>query len=308
MLQRTALILNRAREITNEEKEEGIRQETSSLQTYTNLEPLQEVDFNSATDISEKESTHTAAVSPKTYSDLQTVREVEFNLKLPDIIYEEGSNSDGYSNKENEIGDVRVMDDNQNQEEDRQSGRKEYRQDLNFVNRDINEDNNIVEMEQSDKGENDGEKNGVKSKEKKYQGRPKKGRKRKFPSQNREIRKKHCIQNKSYFTQKGEMKLKKEFRQYLCKCDCLSKVGIENAKQEYDKFYEVSSHDAQRALICAMVQEGPIKRKRKQNSTKKMHSRVYNINGHVVCKTFLLQTLRISSAKVDNALKSKKKG
>ncbi|XP_050503607.1 uncharacterized protein LOC126882675 [Diabrotica virgifera virgifera] len=146
MLQRTALILNRAREITNEEKEkgirhetssrktytnieplqeidfnsatdtseeEGIRQETSSLQTYTNLEPLQEVDFNSATDISEKESTHTAAVSPKTYSDLQTVREVEFNLKLPDIIYEEGSNSDGYSNKENEIGDVRVMDDNQ---------------------------------------------------------------------------------------------------------------------------------------------------------------------------------------------------
>ncbi|XP_050497796.1 uncharacterized protein LOC126878976 [Diabrotica virgifera virgifera] len=199
------------------------------------------------------------------------------------------------------------MDDNQNQEEDRQSGRKEYRQDLNFVNRDINEDNNIVEMEQSDKGENDGEKNGVKSKEKKYQGRPKKGGKRKFPSQNREICKKDCIQNKSYFTQKGEMKLKKEFRQYLCKCDCLSKVGIENAKQEYDKFYEVSSYDAQRALICAMVQEGPIKRKRKQNSTKKMHSRVYNINGHVVCKTFLLQTLRISSAKVDNALKSKKR-
>uniref|UniRef100_A0A6P7GSR0 Uncharacterized protein LOC114345958 n=1 Tax=Diabrotica virgifera virgifera TaxID=50390 RepID=A0A6P7GSR0_DIAVI len=123
MLQRTALILNRAREITNEEKEEsthkaavslkiysdiqpvrevefnrklpdiifeekGIRHETSSRKTYTNIEPLQEIDFNSATDTSEEESTHKAAVSLKIYSDIQPVREVEFNRKLPDIIFE----------------------------------------------------------------------------------------------------------------------------------------------------------------------------------------------------------------------------
>lgn len=69
-------------------------------------------------------------------------------------------------------------------------------------------------------------------KENKNKGRPKKGRKRKFAEQNRNIRKIKNIQNKSHFTQKGKLKSTKEFRQFLCKCDCLSKVGIEAAKQE----------------------------------------------------------------------------
>lgn len=138
-------------------------------------------------------------------------------------------------------------------------------------------------------------------------GRPRKGRKRKYPSQNRAERTINCIQNKGYITQRGSVKMPKEFRQYLCRCDCLNKVGIERAQEEYKKFYSVTSHDAQRALICAMVNDFPIKRKRNKNSQKRNRSRRFTINDVTVCKPFFLQTLRISSGKVDLAIKSMKR-
>ena len=139
------------------------------------------------------------------------------------------------------------------------------------------------------------------------QGRPKKGRKRKFPSQNREIRKMKCIHNETYITVKGKTKLPKEFRQFLCQCACLERVSVQKAREEYDKFYAVDSYDAQRALICAMVRECPVKRKQVKGSDKKKFSREYSVNGVVVCKAFFLQTFRVSSGKVDLALKGKKR-
>lgn len=139
--------------------------------------------------------------------------------------------------------------------------------------------------------------------ENKIKGRPKKDRRRKFSEQNRDIRKMKNIQNKTHFTQMGKLKRAKEFRKFLCKCECLSKVGVEAAKQEYDKFYAVTSHDAQRALICAMVSENIIKRKRVKNSNKRNYSRWYTIHDVEVCKMFFLQTLRISSSKVNTCIK-----
>lgn len=99
----------------------------------------------------------------------------------------------------------------------------------------------------------------------------------------------------------------KEFRHCICHCNCLEKVGEENAINEFKKFYSVESHDAQRALICSHVLEVEIKRKRVIASDTKKHSRVYKLCGKTVCKTFYLQTLRVSSCKVDLALKNMKR-
>ncbi|XP_039284184.1 uncharacterized protein LOC120351332 [Nilaparvata lugens] len=122
-------------------------------------------------------------------------------------------------------------------------------------------------------------------------GRPKRGRKLKYENQNRTMRKKLCIQNKDYYTQRNKFKEAKAFRHYICKCKCLERIGEENARKEYDKFYNVESHDAQRALICSMISELKIKRKRVKNSDTRKFTRVYNMLGKVVCKTFFLQTL-----------------
>lgn len=138
-------------------------------------------------------------------------------------------------------------------------------------------------------------------------GRPKRGRKRKYENQNRETRKRLCIQNKDYFTQRNKFKEAKEFRHYICPCKCSEKVGEENARKEFGKFYSVTSHDAQRALICSMVQESEIKRKRMKTSKKRKYTRLYKMCGKVVCKTFFLQTLMISSCKVNNAMKNIKR-
>lgn len=138
-------------------------------------------------------------------------------------------------------------------------------------------------------------------------GRPKKGRKRKFPEQNRQQRKKNCITNKDYMDQRGKLHEKKEFRQYMCRCNCFDRVGEQNIKEEFKKFYSVDSHDAQRALICTMVREVEIKRKRVKNSNLKKKSREYQVCGKVVCKSFFTQSFRISSCKIDTALKAIKR-
>lgn len=79
----------------------------------------------------------------------------------------------------------------------------------------------------------------------------------------------------------------------------------ENLETEFKKFFSVESHDAQRALICTMVNEVPIKRNKA--SEKKNFSRIYKLSGIIVCKPFFIQSLRISSCKIDAALKAAKR-
>ncbi|XP_068084004.1 uncharacterized protein [Anabrus simplex] len=135
------------------------------------------------------------------------------------------------------------------------------------------------------------------------EGRPRKGRKRKYPFQNRRIRKMKCVQNETYITQRGYLKEPKEFREYICSCKCLNKIGIDAVKEEFKNFYSTTSHDAQTALICAMVTTKDVKRKRVKDSNKRTATRTYTIRGVKVCKSFFLQTFRISSGKVHLAIK-----
>lgn len=135
------------------------------------------------------------------------------------------------------------------------------------------------------------------------EGRPKRGRKRKYLSQNRAIRKMNCIQNKEYVSQRYKVREAKEFRQYLCRCNCFDRIGADVVKNEFRKFYSVESHDAQRALLCTMVQETAIKRKRAKNSKRRSTTRIYTVAGVQVCKPFYLQTFRISGTNIQTALK-----
>lgn len=56
-----------------------------------------------------------------------------------------------------------------------------------------------------------------------------------------------------------------------------------------------------------MVRECPIKRKRAKNSNKRNYSRQYTIHDVEVCKAFFLQTLRVSSSKINTCIKSNKR-
>lgn len=89
-----------------------------------------------------------------------------------------------------------------------------------------------------------------------------------------------------YVTQKGKIKTPNEFRQFLCKCACLERVGLQKAKEEFNKFYSVTSHDAQRAFICVRVRECSVKRKRVKESSKTTYTRQYVVKGVTVCKHF----------------------
>lgn len=86
------------------------------------------------------------------------------------------------------------------------------------------------------------------------EGRPKRGRKRKYLSQNRAIRKMNCIQNKEYVSQRGKVKEAKEFRRYLCRCNCFNRIGADVLQNDFRKFYSVESHDMQLCGTCSYVQ------------------------------------------------------
>lgn len=105
-------------------------------------------------------------------------------------------------------------------------------------------------------------------------GRPKRGRRRKYEHQDRDTRNKCCIQNRGYFTQRNVFKEPTAFRHYLRPCICLENVGEDNAKKGFDAFYSVESHDAQRALICSMVSAFETQRKRVKTSNKRTFSRL----------------------------------
>ena len=63
-------------------------------------------------------------------------------------------------------------------------------------------------------------------------GQLKKGRKRKFPGQDRKIRKLKCNNNQEYYSAKGKLVKPKEFSTYVCKCTrkCSEKLSAEKQK------------------------------------------------------------------------------
>lgn len=136
-------------------------------------------------------------------------------------------------------------------------------------------------------------------------GRPRKGRKRKYEGQSREDRKKLCITNKDYINQRGKEVLSREFRNYQCGCNskCYEKVSEEERKLEFETFWKLDSYASKCLFVSGKITVKPVTRKRSKGSEVRNNSRIYNLAGKPVCKTTFLQTLRISSCRVNEYLK-----
>lgn len=138
-------------------------------------------------------------------------------------------------------------------------------------------------------------------------GRPKKGRKRKFLNLNRQDNKKARNSNECHFDYKGRTIQKKTINHetFQCKCSkkCHTKISADKRREEFNKYWELGSYDAQTALIGAMVKEETKKRKYGQNIRSREFSRHYKLNKIEVCRETYIRTLGISTKRVDTALK-----
>lgn len=104
-------------------------------------------------------------------------------------------------------------------------------------------------------------------------GRPKRGRKRKFPEYTLAERKQRRYNNLPYQGKTKEMKAK-VFKDYKCFCNrqCNVLLDSEKRKEEFRKFVALGSYEAQLLFIVACVQEKPKKREyavKKDASVKK---------------------------------------
>lgn len=137
----------------------------------------------------------------------------------------------------------------------------------------------------------------------KNNGRPKKGRKRKYEDQNSSIRKKKANTNQDYFSAKGKKVCAKEFNSSDCNCPlkCTEKIGIEQRKKEFDKFWNSGSYEARCALLQGSITETKTRRSYVRNS-KRTFTRKYKLCDTSVCKKAFLITLGISQSRIDVAL------
>lgn len=138
------------------------------------------------------------------------------------------------------------------------------------------------------------------------QGRPKRGRKRKYPEQNRHIRKQKTNCNEDYISATGKEVTRKIFSgdSFDCKCPkkCTDKVTAEERKKEFDRFWMSGNYGARCAILQGCVTETETKRSYTANS-KRSFTRYYRINGKTVCKKTFLNTYGISQTRIDFALK-----
>lgn len=138
------------------------------------------------------------------------------------------------------------------------------------------------------------------------EGAPRRGRKRKYPSQNRQ-EKKICINNnRAYITSSGNLVEPKFFIDPACFCPrhCRERFQEPDLQRIFHNFHHLGSYEARTTFITQNVQEVPKKRcmSLAQESTKHF-SRIYRINQTQVCKVFFLKLLQIAANRVDIALK-----
>lgn len=137
------------------------------------------------------------------------------------------------------------------------------------------------------------------------QQRPKKGRKRKIPNQTRKEKKIRMYTNKPYFNYKSVQIQPKEFVDFRCNCtsQCAENVPVESRRSEFDRFWSLNSYEAQNNFIAASVLEIEKKRSYGRNTEKRKFSRIYKITDTKVCREMFINTLKLTTFRVNTALK-----
>ncbi|XP_063244846.1 uncharacterized protein LOC134546186 isoform X3 [Bacillus rossius redtenbacheri] len=133
--------------------------------------------------------------------------------------------------------------------------------------------------------------------------RPKRGRKRKHET-SREENKAKRNRNEEHYNNKG-VKVVKSFKDYRCNCSqmCHERLSVEVRKEQYIKYWELGSYDAQTNFIAAHVSENTKKRSQGKNEAKRCFSRRYRFGSENVCRDIFVITLGISTKRVNTALK-----
>lgn len=143
-------------------------------------------------------------------------------------------------------------------------------------------------------------------------GRPKRGRKPKMNT-NREVNKTMRYQNLPYATYKNEVVPAKKFKDYTCSClkRCARVISKQRREIEFKTYNTLGSYIAQTFYLISNVKEIPKKRSYTTSSIKKTNrqfSRVYMLDGVVVCKDMFLNTLQVSPQKITGGLKKQRDG
>ncbi|XP_063232475.1 uncharacterized protein LOC134536612 [Bacillus rossius redtenbacheri] len=136
-------------------------------------------------------------------------------------------------------------------------------------------------------------------------GRKSRGRKRKIEDQSRSERKRKRNSNQSYYNYKYKHVAHKVFEDYECHCplQCNQKVGLEERKMEFDRFWKLGDYTAQNTYIGSLVTEYPKKRQYGRDPKKKQFSRIFRLSSVRVCRNMFCKTIAISPCRVNTALK-----
>lgn len=124
--------------------------------------------------------------------------------------------------------------------------------------------------------------------------------------------------NKPYRNYKGVEIKSKEFLDYDCHCTmkCKEILSTVERKQEFQKFWELGSYEAQAIFLIARVDEQTTKKSSKkkkgdkeednssneQKKSKRQFSRTYILKSKQVCRDMFVKTLGITSKRINTAL------
>ncbi|CAG9783437.1 unnamed protein product [Diatraea saccharalis] len=134
------------------------------------------------------------------------------------------------------------------------------------------------------------------------EGRPRRGRKRKYPQQNRKEKRAKLNHGKEYINYKGLTVPSKSFvNGYNCSCKkkCTEKVTEIERKTVFENYWAAGSYEARCALLQSFCKE---LEKSRNKSNKRTFTRKYYLKGVSVCKAAFLKTLSISQKPLDIAL------
>lgn len=148
------------------------------------------------------------------------------------------------------------------------------------------------------------------------EGRPKKGRKRKFQEYTLRQRKERKYANLSY---QGKTKLVKPvvFKDYVCTCrkQCHQLILKEKREEEFNRYVALQSYEAQLLFIVNCVKESSKKRTYTVitgNLSKKKkpreYKRTYSISSIEVCRDMFVNNFQISPKKIDISLRKNRDG
>ena len=125
--------------------------------------------------------------------------------------------------------------------------------------------------------------------EEEYTAQKKKGRKRKFPCQNKVEKKRLLNQNKPHHNYHGVLVEPKEFTaiESCCKKNCFDKLSIEAQEKLFSDFHAFGSFELRSSFISHSVEE--VQQKIitvSKESSRRSCTRVYRLNQIIVCKQF----------------------